>query len=385
MLGGQHVLDAAVAVARGGVHARGIGDGRFLQHLRVNAGDLAGLLRGVVGEEVDVVLPHRAHVHLGAVLERHLAAALFRVQRRPETVREGHVVQHEALGLTRGVQAGLIRLATFRGRLPVLPFPAGVGSRGVVPGQLAVLLVDDHEAAVGAALFQVGFLQNARDDVRRLLGGARGRGLEALLLHHQHGSVHPLAHVQIVVQLVLDDDLGPAVGHGAVGAGSQVHPDVRLLAEVRLARVHDDVLVGAGGHVHRGTAAVVVVGELGSAAPLHEHARAAHHFHPAVGVGGVDGRGVEARPLANLVGLNAVGAAEQLLEGAVGGHGPNTRRAAHKDAGFLAVLVLVGMDGVHRGLVGLVPADALPLGVFALRGGALQRIAEPVGVVGRLQ
>ncbi len=164
VLGSQHVLDAAVAVAGGGVHARGVGDGGLLQGLRVHAGDLRRLLGRVVLQKVDVVLPYGAHVHLRAVLELHFTAALAGEQRRIHPIGERRGIDDEALRLAGAVKAGLFGREALRGRLPVLAFPTGLVEVGVVPGQLIVHLVEHHEARVRASFLQVGLLQQTRLD-----------------------------------------------------------------------------------------------------------------------------------------------------------------------------------------------------------------------------
>ena len=252
--------------------------------------------------------------------------------------------------------------------------------------QLAVDLVEHHERGVRAAFLDVGLLQQAVA-LRTVRGLRVGHGaFPVLVFHNQHGSVHPFAHVQVVVQALVDDHVNPAQTHSGVGAGAQRQPDVGFLAQVRLTRVNQNVEIGARGDVDGSTAGVVVVRQLRSAAPLHVHARTTDNFHPAVGVVVVQLRGVETRALADFVCLNGVRADEALLQCSVGAHGPNAARAGHAEVRLVAVLGLqlgeLAADGVHS----LVPRDALPTGIVGiLRVRALHGVLQAVRMVRGLQ
>ena len=69
------------------------------------------LFGSVVFQELDIALPHRAHVHAGAVFQLHLEAAFGGMQRGKQPVGKRYVVKHEALRLTRQIQS---RLMSFR-------------------------------------------------------------------------------------------------------------------------------------------------------------------------------------------------------------------------------------------------------------------------------
>ena len=119
---------------------------------------------------------------------------------------------------------------------------------------------------------------------------------------------------------------------------------------------------------------------------MHIDARTAHGLHPGVGVGGINGGCIEARALANLVGLNCIGRVEALLVSAVGTHGPDTARAAHGEIGLVAVLVLELLELGAENFFSLVPADALPTGIVGALGvRALHGILDAVGVIGGLE
>ena len=349
-------------------------------------------------------------MHLLAVLQRNLKAAFGRVQRRVQAVDERRGVGDEALALARQVQAVDLSLAAGGRGLPILALPvgqlAGAGAAGqaqiggggisdrgrhglavgLVIRQLAVQLVEHHERGVRAAFLDVGLLEQAV-----LLGAVRGLGigdgrLPILVLHHQHGGVHPFAHVQVVVEALVDDDVDPAQAHGGIGAGAQRQPDIGFLAQVRLTRVHQDVVIGARCHVYRGTARVIVVRQLGSAAPLHVHARTADGLHPAVSVVVVELRGIETRAFADLVGLDRVRAYEALLQRRVRAHGPDAAGAGHAEVRLVAVLGLQLAELLADGLHGFVPSDALPAGIVGiLRVRALHGVLQAIGMICSLQ
>ena len=207
-----------------------------------------------------------------------------------------------------------------------------------------------------------------------------------LVFHNEHRGIHPFADVQVVVKALVDDDVDPAQAHSGVGAGAQRQPDVGFLAQVRLARVHQNMVISARGDVDGGTAGVVIVRQLGSAAPLHVHARTTDDFHPAVGVVVVELGGVETRAFANLVGLNGVRADEALLECGVGTHGPDAAGAGHAEVRLVAVLGLQFAELIADGLHGFVPSDALPTGIVGiLRVRALHGVLQAIGMICSLQ
>ena len=153
-------------------------------------------------------------------------------------------------------------------------------------------------------------------------------------------------------------------------------PEVGLLAHVGHAGVDGDVHVGAARHVDGGTAAIVVVGHLGSAAPLHVHLRALDGLHP--------GAAEVARALADLPGLDVVRRLEHVLQNGLGMHAPDAGRAHLAGDGLAAVLVRDLPQVVHDGVERLVPGDAHPAGLLALGVRALHGVVQTIGVVGRL-
>lgn len=177
----------------------------------------------------------------------------------------------------------------------------------------------------------------------------------------------------------------PRKGQRAIGLGIKRLPDIRLLAEVRQARIHRDELVGVHGHVHRLTAGVVVVRHLGGAAPAHHDLRLIHRGLPAESISRVHERGEMTRPLAHLIRRHAIGAAEQKREHAVGAHAPAAARARHHHDGLAAELVHDLAVLLGHGSVGLVPADAHPARIVGVLGvGALQGVQHAVGMISRL-
>ena len=208
-------------------------------------------------------------------------------------------------------------------------------------------------------------------------------GLHAV--YHKEGSIGPALDVEILVEIVLDDEIDPCQTQGAVGAGLEVHVDVGLVAQVGHARVNRHIGISSRGDVDRGTAALVVVGDLGGSAPGDENARAVGGGHPGVGELGDHLGGHVARALADLPGGHRVGRADELQPRTVGVLGPDARSAAHEEHGLAAVLVLELLELLGDGAVRLVPGDAHParvggaLGVRALHG-----VVDAVGVVGGL-
>ena len=394
VLQGEHVLDTAVAVTGGGVHAGGVGRGCLDDVLGRDLADLCDSLGVEGGHVVDEMLPHGAAANLLAVLQRDLDAAVLGVECGVKALGEGRQVKHEALRLAGEGQAGLVGLLAFRCRLPHLALPVRSHALalvvdvvlGVEPGELAGKLVDHDEAAGTPAFDEVGLLEQVvfRGAVAR--SGLVGLGVIVGVVHDEHGGVHPLADIEVVVELLVDDDVEPGKAHCRVGAGAQRQPDVGFLAQVGHARVDDDVGIGARCDIDGGAARVVVVGQLRCTAPLHIHAGTTNGLHPGVSVGGVHCGGVEARALADLVCLNGVGGVEALLVGAVGTHCPDAARAAHGEVGLIAVLVLELFELGAKNLLGLVPADALPtriVGTLGVR--ALHGVLDAVGVIGGLQ
>ena len=370
VLDGQLILDAAVAVTGGRVNALGVDQARLLDGLGRHTGDFGNLLGRVLAHAVGEQLPHGRDLRLLAVLELHLELA---VQRGVNLGIERRGVGHPTLRHA-GHQVLLHALVAGRGLFPRFAFPK---SRACVEVRHAVIQVVPHHELVRVAVFlQVAFLQQARLHLELAAGEAVGLVAGGLdVVAHEERAVRPLLGEQVVVQLVVDEDVQPAHGHGAVGAGAQVQPDVGFLAQVRHAGVNHDVRVGLLGNVDDGTARVVVVRQLRAGAPRRVHLRAADGLHPGSLHHGVHGGGEEARALAHLPRDAHVRAADQLAKRAVREHAPNARRAGHAEDCLAAVAVhgllqLLG-DGAH----GLVPRDALPTGiVLAARVRALHRV-----------
>ena len=401
VLDGQHVLDAAVAVAGGRVDARAVGRGRRLDLGGGDAGDLGRHLGLVLGGAGLVVLPHRLDLHGLAVLQRDLDLAF---QRGVDGEVGRHGIGQPALRLARQqvVLRGLAALARLLG-VVVLALPEAAGLVddaflvGVEPGERAVFVLDAlglqllpvvvvHQELVGAAaLLDVAFLEQRGFHVPVGTVGAHGGKAGRLhVLAHEERGVRPLLHVQIVVKLLLDDDVRPGQCQGTVGAGAQVLPVVGFLAHVGHAGVDADVHVGARRHVHGGAAGVVVVGQLGRAAPLHVHLRARDGFHPRHGELRHHGGGEVARAFADLPGLHVVRRFQHVLQDGLRVHAPDARRAHLAGDSLAAVLGFDVQEVVHDGLHGLVPRDTLPAGLLALRVRALHGIVQAVGVVRRL-
>ena len=390
VLDGKHVLDAAVAVARLGMERGGVGRGGLDDEVGVDARDLGDGVGVVVVHVGAEVIPHGLGLDLGAVLERDLdlAALVVGVDERVATAEVGLLndvarldtgggvgqVGHEAVHLARALLEleGLLALPVARG--------------GVVPHELAAQLVVHHEAGARAALDDVALLEELRLEGIAVEARARS-GLGRLhVLHHEVGQVGPALDPHLVVELVVHDDVEPAQGHGGVGAGAQGQPDVGLLAQVGHARVDDDELLGLRSGVDHGAARVVVVGELGAAAPHDQDGSAVDGGVPGVGAVGLQRGTHVARALADLVGLVGVHGVKNARETQGAGHAVDARGAAHRETGVAATLSLDLVDLLSGGLKSLVPGDTHPAGiVLALGVRALQRVAQTVGVVASLQ
>ena len=166
-----------------------------------------------------------------------------------------------------------------RGLAPRLAFPQT--AVGVEVGHAVVQVVPHHELVRVAVFLQVAFLEQARLDLALAAGEAVDLVAGGLhIVANQERRVGPLLGEQVVVQVVVDQHVQPAHGHGAIGAGAQVQPDVGLLAQVGHARIDHDVRVGFLGDVDHGTAGIVVVRKLRAGAPRRVHLRAADRLHP---------------------------------------------------------------------------------------------------------
>ena len=247
--------------------------------------------------------------------------------------------------------------------------------------------VPHHELLGIAALDEVGLLEQAGLDLKGLrhvvLDARPAGGLEVLDV--EEGGVGPALDGQVVVELLLHDDARPGHEHGAVGAGAQGQVVVGLLAAVAHARVHADELLGVLHGLDGAAAGVVVVGLGLVGTPLHVHERPVLDRHEVEAGAGGEAAHHAARALADLGRADVVHAAERAHERA-GGQAVHTAGAAHGGqplpAPLLRDLAELGGDGVER----LVPGDADPAGVgVALGVGALQRVAQAVGVVGGLE
>ena len=344
-----------------------------------------------------IVLPDRLHLVGLAVLERDLELAVdggvdLGVERallgdaaRDRTLGEvglGVVVElvpHD-VGLVLPQARLGIEVGEVAGRVILMQRVVSVGAGEFIPY---------HEALGAAALLEVALLEKGRGHrLAEAPGNLMLHGHFAGRLHavdHEEGGVGPALHVQVVVQLVLDDDIGPGKSQCAVGAGLEVHVDVGLVAQVGHARVDGNVGVGRLGEVNRGTAALVVVGDLGGAAPRNEDAGAVGGGHPGVGVLGDHLSGHVARALADLPGGHGVGRTDHLQPRSIGMLGPDARGAAHEKHGLAAVLVHELMELLGDGAVRLIPGDAHPArvgGTLGIR--ALHGVVDAVGVVGGL-
>ena len=344
-----------------------------------------------------IVLPDRLHLVGLAVLERDLELAVdggvdLGVERallgdaaRDRTLGEvglGVVVElvpHD-VGLVLPQARLGIEVGEVAGRVVLMQRVVGVGAGEFIPY---------HEALRAAALLEVALLEQACSH------GLSARPLNLMVnrnaagrLHavdHEEGGVSPALHIQVVVQLILDDDIGPSKSQCAVGAGLEVHVDVGLVAQVGHARVDGNVGVGRLGEVNRGTAALVVVGDLGGAAPRNVNAGTVGGGHPGVGVLRDHHRCHVARALADLPGGHGVGRTDHLQPRSIGMLGPDARGAAHEKHGLAAVLVHELMELLGDGAVRLIPGDAHPArvgGTLGIR--ALHGVVDAVGVVGGL-
>ena len=174
------------------------------------------------------MLPHGAATNLFAVLQCDLDAAVLGVERGVEALGEGGQVKHEALGLAGEGKAGLVGLLAFRCGLPSLALPVrGYALAlvvdvvlGVEPGEFARELVDHDESAGTTALDEVGLLEQVVFRCAVTRGGLIGLGVVVGVVHDEHGGVHPLADIEVVVEFFVDDDVEPGQAHGGIGAGA---------------------------------------------------------------------------------------------------------------------------------------------------------------------
>ena len=233
---------------------------------------------------------------------------------------------------------------------------------------------------------EVALLQQTR---LHLVGIAQvGEGLEPArlqILHDQKRSVGPPAHIKIVVELLLDDDIEPRERHRAVGAGSKSEVDVGVGAEIGRARVDHDMVVSRFRDIDRHAPGIVVVGNLRRAAPL--------HIHPGMLDNGLPGKGHladhhgrhMARALADLERRDVVRRVEQLAKCHGAGHAPHTARSQHGEQRFPTVALFDIVELLAHGRECLVPCDAHPARVLTLGIGSLHGIAKAIRVIRRLQ
>ena len=390
VLYGEHVADAAVAVAGRRIETRGISLGCKLDLVGRNAGDLLGDLGREFGAARLEVLPHGLDLEGAPVFKRYLELALDSgIDGCFEAIlgAEAELFGHEALGYA-GEQVFLrggtrVHQAAFH--LPVLALPhLGLG---VEVRQAIVQLVPYHHAERAAVLFQIGFAHEARHglEVPGLELRAHRAGSRAHLLAHEERGVGPAFHERLVDEVVLDDDMHPRQRQRAVGLRVQRLPDVGLAAEVGQARIDRDEVVCFLRRVDGHAARVVVVRHLGGTAPTHHDARLVDRRLPAERIGTLHERGEVARALANLIRRHAVRRLEQRRERAVRAHAPTAGRTRHDHDGFAAVLVDDFLVLLGHGLVGLVPRDAHPARIARILGvRAFHRVQDAVGMVGRL-
>ena len=381
VLDSQLVLDAAVAVAGRRVDTGHVRERRLLDGLGRHTGDLGHLLGRVLAHALDKVLPDGLYHGGAAVFERDLELA---EQRRVDLRVERRRIGHPTLGHARD-QMLLHALVACRRRGPRFAFPQ---TRARVEVRHAVVQVVPHHELVRVAVFlEVGFLQQAR---LHLVSTAR----EAVILEaarldivaHQERTVRPFLGKEVVIELVVDEHVQPAHDHGAVGAGTQVQPDISFLAQVGQTRVDNDVRVGLFGDVDDRAARVVVVGELGTGTPRRVDLRAADGLHPRRLHHRIERRGKEARAFADLPRNAHVGRAGQLAQGPVCHHAPNAARTGQAEDGFATVAVDAFLHLLRDGRHGLVPRNAHPTRVvLAASVRALHGIVQTVRMVGRLQ
>ena len=209
---------------------------------------------------------------------------------------------------------------------PRLAFPQA--AVGIEVGHAVVQVVPHHELVRIAVFLQVAFLEQARLDLALAAGEAVDLIAGGLhVVANQERRVGPLLCEQVVVQVVVDQHVQPTHGHGAVGAGAQVQPDVGLLTQVGHTRIDHDMRVGLLGDVDHGTAGIIVVRKLRTGTPGRVDLRAANRLHPRCLHHGVQRGSEEARALAHLPRNAHVRAADQLAERAVCEHAPDAAGA----------------------------------------------------------
>ena len=379
MLDGQHVLDAAVAISGRWIDRRRIGDGRLAQSISRNAGDLLHFLGREIGYVVRERLPHRFADRGRSVFQGdfHLPEYL-RIDLRIEPGRIGHPTLRHA-----GCEVLLPRLLP-RQRTRLLALP--VSRIRIEIRKPLVQLIVDHEPFRTAVFLHIGFLEQARFDFFWTAGTHLLPTGRLDILAHEERAVRPPLHPKLVVQVVLHDHVEPAEPHRAVGAGTQRIPYVGFFAEVRLTRIDDDVLVRLDRSIDRRATRVIVVGQLRSAAPLHEHARPVDRGHPAVRTSRHHTGGHMAGTLANLVRLMGVRRVQNALHAERARHAVDAAGAAHREHGVPAALLLDLVE-LRAGFgESLVPADAHPTRIVVALGiRAFHGIREPIGMVARLQ
>ena len=145
-------------------------------------------------------------------------------------------------------------------------FERGMGQRVVRRRQVGLAGLVDADERLQACLGTVGLRLVAADGVggqaprqiRRQAGGEDAGRFDNLVGGHPadlgdlfgriglHGllqlveAVGPRVNELVVVQVLVDDDVHPAHGHGAVGAGAQAQPHVGVGGILGAARVDDD-------------------------------------------------------------------------------------------------------------------------------------------------
>ena len=402
LVGSELVVDTAVAHGR--VDTGRVGLHGLLDELGRDLGDLLGVLKGVGLEVLGEGVPHGAGDMLAAVLPRDLDLA--REERRElgqtlgvallgtgrEAVRlgggvgEGRDVGQPCVGSQRLV--GVLDPHAGGGDAMLLALP--LAGLGIPVGEALVGLVPDHEALGGAVLLEVGLGEQAGPHVDAAVhlhepNAVAGLALLLLVLAPQERGVGPTAHEGVIVGLVVDDPLQPGQRQAQVGADTQGQPDGALLAQRGQTRVDQDVAGCVLRNVGDGTVVGVVVGVLSGGAPLHVDLGLSLDLHPR----GADLVGQDAaevtRALADLIGKVSVGRAEDLLEGSVGGLGPDAGGAAHGEDRLAAVLVDDLGELLAHEVEALLEGDADPARiVLALGVGALHGVTQAIGMVGGL-
>ena len=209
------------------------------------------------------------------------------------------------------------------------------------------------------------------------------------LLVDEEGQIRPLHAPGLVVELVLDDVAGPAVGHGHVGAGANGQPHIGLGSVGSEARVDDHGLHALHAQVVHRTSARGHMALRRIGAP---HDQTGRHgalvvdlAHRGVGDRGVvaavqHGLGAHARQVAlGAARLEEVAAAERLQE-TVQAEELRVSTAARGDNELHRILLVDLREVVGDGVDSLLPRDALPLVGTALAH-ALHGILHAVGIV----